>query len=31
MRSISSFEMEIIDTNCEYHGLSRLQLMENAG
>jgi len=23
--------MDIIDMNCEYHGLSRLQLMENAG
>jgi len=31
MRSITSFEMEMIDANCEYHGLSRLQLMENAG
>lgn len=28
---ITSDEMMVIDTNCEYHGLSRLQLMENAG
>ncbi len=28
---ITSAEMAAIDTNCEYHGLSRLQLMENAG
>ncbi len=31
MESISSVEMEILDTNCEYYGLSRIQLMENAG
>ena len=31
MEPISSAEMNIIDTNCEYYGLSRLQLMENAG
>ncbi|AGK61530.1 yjeF C-terminal region, hydroxyethylthiazole kinase-related/yjeF N-terminal region [Archaeoglobus sulfaticallidus PM70-1] len=29
--TIKSSEMSAIDTNCEYHGLSRLQLMENAG
>ncbi len=28
---ITSEEMEILDINCEYYGLSRLQLMENAG
>ena len=28
---ITSAEMAAIDTNCEYHGLNRLQLMENAG
>ncbi len=31
METITSQEMSIIDTNCEYFGLSRLQLMENAG
>ena len=31
MRVITSEEMGIIDVNCEYFGLSRLQLMENAG
>ncbi len=31
METITSQEMAIIDTNCEYFGLSRLQLMENAG
>ncbi len=29
--SISSREMRALETNSEYHGLSRLQLMENAG
>ena len=28
---ITSEEMEILDINCEYYGISRLQLMENAG
>ncbi len=31
METISSRDMQILDTNCEYFGLSRLQLMENAG
>ncbi|WP_290597017.1 MULTISPECIES: NAD(P)H-hydrate dehydratase [unclassified Archaeoglobus] len=31
MEVISSRDMQILDTNCEYYGLSRLQLMENAG
>ncbi len=31
MEVISSRDMQILDTNCEYFGLSRLQLMENAG
>ncbi len=31
METITSQEMMVIDTNCEYYGLSRLQLMENAG
>ncbi len=31
MDTITSREMAVIDTNCEYFGLSRLQLMENAG
>jgi|Deesub1362A_J573_1020465.scaffolds.fasta_scaffold00841_3 NAD(P)H-hydrate epimerase len=31
MNTITSSEMAAVDTNCEYHGLSRLQLMENAG
>ncbi|WP_456468821.1 NAD(P)H-hydrate dehydratase [Archaeoglobus sp.] len=31
MEVISSKDMQILDTNCEYYGLSRLQLMENAG
>ncbi len=29
--TVTSEEMAAIDLNCEYHGLSRLQLMENAG
>jgi NAD(P)H-hydrate epimerase len=29
--TITSEDMAVVDTNCEYHGLSRLQLMENAG
>lgn len=29
--TITTAEMAVIDLNCEYHGLSRLQLMENAG
>jgi len=28
---ITTAEMAVVDINCEYHGLSRLQLMENAG
>lgn len=28
---ITSREMAALDANCEFHGLSRLQLMENAG
>jgi|Deesub1362A_J573_1020465.scaffolds.fasta_scaffold01135_12 NAD(P)H-hydrate epimerase len=31
MKTISSSEMGVVDINCEFHGLSRLQLMENAG
>ncbi len=31
MDVITSLEMAVVDTNCEYYGLSRLQLMENAG
>ncbi len=31
MRYISADEMHALDLNCEYFGLSRLQLMENAG
>ncbi len=31
MDAITSAQMNAIDTNCEYLGLSRLQLMENAG
>lgn len=31
MEIITTQEMAALDTNCEYHGLSRLQLMENAG
>lgn len=31
MTSITGKEMMVVDTNCEYYGLSRLQLMENAG
>ena len=31
MDTITSEEMAVLDVNCEYHGLSRLQLMENAG
>jgi NAD(P)H-hydrate epimerase len=31
MEVISSLDMQILDLNCEYFGLSRLQLMENAG
>ena len=31
MDTISSRDMQILDINCEYFGLSRLQLMENAG
>ncbi|HIP25154.1 MAG TPA: NAD(P)H-hydrate dehydratase [Archaeoglobus profundus] len=31
MDVITSDEMSVIDINCEYYGLSRLQLMENAG
>ncbi|WP_202319482.1 NAD(P)H-hydrate dehydratase [Archaeoglobus neptunius] len=31
METISSRDMQILDTNCEYYGLSRLVLMENAG
>lgn len=31
MKVVTSEEMGIIDVNCEYFGLSRLQLMENAG
>ncbi len=31
MEVISARDMQILDINCEYFGLSRLQLMENAG
>ncbi len=31
MEVITTEEMAVLDANCEYHGLSRLQLMENAG
>ncbi len=31
MEVITSRDMQILDINCEYFGLSRLQLMENAG
>ena len=31
MKVVTSEEMAITDVNCEYYGLSRLQLMENAG
>ncbi len=31
METITSRDMAILDANCEYFGLSRLQLMENAG
>lgn len=31
MEVISSRDMQILDINCEFFGLSRLQLMENAG
>lgn len=31
METITSRDMQILDINCEYYGLSRLQLMENAG
>ncbi len=31
MEVISSKDMQILDTNCEYFGLSRMLLMENAG
>ena len=31
MEFITSFRMAAIDTNCEYLGIKRLQLMENAG
>lgn len=31
METINSKDMRIIDLNCEFFGLSRLQLMENAG
>lgn len=31
METISSRDMRVLDLNCEYFGLSRLQLMENAG
>ena len=31
METIRSDEMGVLDVNCEYFGLSRLQLMENAG
>lgn len=31
METITSEEMSVLDINCEYYGLSRLQLMENAG
>lgn len=31
MTSITGKEMMVVDTNCQYYGLSSLQLMENAG
>ena len=31
METIRSWEMAALDLNCEYFGLSRIQLMENAG
>ncbi len=31
MDTITSFRMTAIDENCEYLGIKRLQLMENAG
>jgi NAD(P)H-hydrate epimerase len=31
METISARDMQILDLNCEFYGLSRLQLMENAG
>jgi len=31
METISSRDMQILDTNCEYFGLNRMLLMENAG
>ncbi|HUV83018.1 MAG TPA: NAD(P)H-hydrate epimerase, partial [archaeon] len=31
MKTITSRQMDALDTNCEFLGLSRLQLMENAG
>jgi len=31
MEIITAEEMMVLDTNCEYYGLSKLQLMENAG
>ncbi|MDY6932290.1 MAG: NAD(P)H-hydrate epimerase, partial [Halobacteriota archaeon] len=31
IESITSAEMSAIDMNCAYHGLSTMQLMENAG
>ena len=31
MKTITSRRMDALDTNCEYLGLSKLQLMENAG
>lgn len=31
METINSRDMQILDLNCEFFGLSRLQLMENAG
>lgn len=31
MQAITSSRMAAIDTNCEYLGIKRLQLMENAG
>ncbi|MHC1579145.1 MAG: hypothetical protein ACXQTZ_00570, partial [Candidatus Alkanophagales archaeon] len=31
VEEITSEEMAAVDENCEFYGLSRLQLMENAG
>ncbi|MEM2624301.1 MAG: NAD(P)H-hydrate epimerase, partial [Archaeoglobaceae archaeon] len=31
METITSRDMRVLDINCEFFGLSRLQLMENAG